>query len=209
MTITSLLSLSLLLASSLAFTTLPKRVSLSPQCHQGKKTHLPTRKVHKSELWYSWGEEDSAASAQPLPYSPKDLERLAELKTREITIPIVILDSILPGQKLYYQRYVRKTQYRSMQKTIDRSCRKESFLLSPCFMRLLNFCCSFNHSSDPKFEELIKYVLASNSNEIGLLGMNPHTGNPLNIGVSLFVATFCCHASFLEQASFSPSSFDS
>jgi hypothetical protein len=110
MTITSLLSLSLLLASSLAFTTLPKRVSLSPQCNQLEKTHLPTRKIHKSELYYSW-EEDSEASAQPLPYSTRDLERLAELKTREITVPIVILDSILPGQKLHFQRYVRKTQY--------------------------------------------------------------------------------------------------
>jgi hypothetical protein len=108
MTITRslLLSLSILLTSSLAFTTLPQRVSLTPQCHQRKNTRRPTTKIHKSELRYSW-EEDSAG-AQPLPYSPKDLDRLAELKTREITVPIVILDSILPGQKLHFQRYVRK-----------------------------------------------------------------------------------------------------
>jgi hypothetical protein len=131
MTITSLLSLSLLLASSLAFTTLPKRLSLSPQCHQRKKTHLPTRKIHLSELCYSWGEEDSAASAQPLPYSPKDLERLAELKTREITIPIVILDSILPGQKLYYQRYVIDVLNDS-QIVSERIVLTLSMLHSPC-----------------------------------------------------------------------------
>ena len=32
---------------------------------------------------------------------------------------------------------------------------------------------------------MVKYVIASSDNdEIGILGMNPHTGNPLNTGVS-------------------------
>jgi hypothetical protein len=49
------------------------------------------------------------------------------------------------------------------------------------------------YSPDTKFEEMVKYVLASNDcNEIGIIGFNPHTGNPLNMGVSFqrFISHF-------------------
>jgi hypothetical protein len=41
-------------------------------------------------------------------------------------------------------------------------------------------------SSDPKFDELIIYALSSQNegSEIGILGFNPFTGQPLNMGVS-------------------------
>jgi hypothetical protein len=40
------------------------------------------------------------------------------------------------------------------------------------------------HSSDPKFHNLIKHVLQSGE-EIGMIGLNPHTGQPINVGVTL------------------------
>eukprot|EP00339_Tiarina_fusa_P002967 CAMPEP_0117020352 /NCGR_PEP_ID=MMETSP0472-20121206/15487_1 /TAXON_ID=693140 ORGANISM="Tiarina fusus, Strain LIS" /NCGR_SAMPLE_ID=MMETSP0472 /ASSEMBLY_ACC=CAM_ASM_000603 /LENGTH=303 /DNA_ID=CAMNT_0004725545 /DNA_START=53 /DNA_END=964 /DNA_ORIENTATION=- len=82
--------------------------------------------------------------AEPLQLSTFDIERFAELKTRGTTMPIVILDSVLPGQTLFFK------------------------------------------SSDPKFDELITYALSSQNeeSEIGILGFNPHTGQPLNMGVT-------------------------
>jgi hypothetical protein len=64
---------------------------------------------HPSEsvLRYSFSEGDyldRADAAEPLSLSTKDLERLSELKTRAMTMPIVIMDVILPGQKLHFQR---------------------------------------------------------------------------------------------------------
>ena len=35
-----------------------------------------------------------------------DLQRLTEMKTRSLTMPIVILDALVPGQRLSFQRYV-------------------------------------------------------------------------------------------------------
>lgn len=50
-----------------------------------------------------------------------------------------------------------------------------------------HFCCVIG-SADPKFEEMIKYVLSSGEgSEIGIIGLNPHSGGPLNFGVTATV----------------------
>ena len=77
-----------------------------------------------------------------LPLSVSDLTRLTQMRERHTTIPIMILDSILPGQVLDFG------------------------------------------SADPKFVTLLKHVLDSSEGEIGMIGINPHTGRPLNLGVS-------------------------
>ena len=72
-----------------------------------------------------------------------DLQRLSEMKTRSLVMPILILDAMVPGQRLSFQ------------------------------------------SSDPKFHKLVEHALSSKqTNEIGMIGFNPHTGKPLNMGVS-------------------------
>ena len=43
---------------------------------------------------------------------------------------------------------------------------------------------TYTHSSDPKFHNLVHYVLES-GDEIGMLGLNPHTGQPINVGVTV------------------------
>jgi hypothetical protein len=49
---------------------------------------------------------DSADAAEPLPLTVDDLRMLTELQTRTLTMPIVLLDSILPGQEISFTRYV-------------------------------------------------------------------------------------------------------
>mmetsp|Transcript_30672 Transcript_30672/g.40202 ORF Transcript_30672/g.40202 Transcript_30672/m.40202 type:complete len:215 (+) Transcript_30672:1-645(+) len=39
-------------------------------------------------------------------------------------------------------------------------------------------------STDPKFQKLVEHVL-ENGQEVGMIGINPHTGRPLNMGVTL------------------------
>jgi hypothetical protein len=48
---------------------------------------------------------DSAESAKPLSLSVADLQRFTEMKSRTLTIPILIMDAIVPGQRLSFQRY--------------------------------------------------------------------------------------------------------
>lgn len=61
-------------------------------------------------------------------------------------MPILILDPLLPGQKLEFG------------------------------------------SPDPKFSLLLGHVMdGKGGNEIGIIGLNPHTGRPLNIGVTVKV----------------------
>lgn len=43
-------------------------------------------------------------------------------------------------------------------------------------------------SNDKRFHALIAHALQNNANEIGVLGTNPHTGWPLNIGVTAKVS---------------------
>lgn len=38
-------------------------------------------------------------------------------------------------------------------------------------------------SADPKFIKLLQQVLSSETGEFGMIGLNPHSGRPLNIGV--------------------------
>lgn len=81
-----------------------------------------------------------------LPLSSSDLSRLTQMRERHTTLPIMILDAMLPGQVLEFG------------------------------------------SSDPKFVTLLKHVFESEEGEIGMIGINPHTGRPLNLGVSVM----CC-----------------
>ncbi|CAB9523608.1 ATP-dependent protease La (LON) domain [Seminavis robusta] len=87
-------------------------------------------------------ERDEAA---PLPLSTADLQRLMSMKSRHMTIPLLIMDAVVPGQTISFE------------------------------------------SADPKFLHLVNHVLEEDS-EIGMIGLNPHTGQPLNVGVTLPVS---------------------
>ncbi|KAL3941401.1 MAG: hypothetical protein SGBAC_004230 [Bacillariaceae sp.] len=89
---------------------------------------------------------DKAESAKPLPLTAEDLAMLHNLRTRVVTIPIVLMDAILPQQEL-------------------------SFI-----------------SEDRKAALMLKYALASETQEIGVIGFNPHDGSPLNKGVTAHIA---------------------
>eukprot|EP00527_Entomoneis_sp_CCMP2396_P001161 CAMPEP_0198147962 /NCGR_PEP_ID=MMETSP1443-20131203/38840_1 /TAXON_ID=186043 /ORGANISM="Entomoneis sp., Strain CCMP2396" /LENGTH=290 /DNA_ID=CAMNT_0043812503 /DNA_START=210 /DNA_END=1085 /DNA_ORIENTATION=+ len=96
--------------------------------------------------------DDSAEYAKPLELTTQDQERIQSMisktKSKEqriaTTMPVLILDAILPKQEL----------------SID--------------------------SSDPKMARLVHYCLENNC-EIGMLGVNPNTGSPLNRGVTVAV----------------------
>ena len=47
---------------------------------------------------------DKAKTAEPLPLTAEDLKLLQNLRTRVITIPIVLMDAILPKQELSFIR---------------------------------------------------------------------------------------------------------
>ena len=93
-----------------------------------------------------------------LPLSKNDIVRLSQMRDRHITIPILILDPLLPGQCLELA----------------------------------------SASDDRKFQKLVNYVLSSQQQqqqqkEIGMIGLNPHTGRPLNLGVRIFYPVFLFH----------------
>ena len=60
-------------------------------------------------------EEDSARAAEPLPLSAHDLARLSNLRERQRIIPIMILDAMLPRQRLAFRsedkKFSRLIQY--------------------------------------------------------------------------------------------------
>jgi hypothetical protein len=98
--------------------------------------------------------------ADLLPLSSFDRGKFHHMKTRGRVMPIIVMgEPILPGQRLYFR------------------------------------------SGDPKFEELIKYIAQveldyANSGgkfipniEIGILGFDPQSGQPLQIGVTSHVQT--------------------
>jgi len=89
--------------------------------------------------------DNSDEAAEMLPLSTSDMKRLKEITKRHITIPILIADSILPGQRINFS------------------------------------------SNDKKFGKLLEYVLENSPVEIGMIGFNPHTGDPLNMGSTLAV----------------------
>lgn len=114
-------------------------VSPSPFC--SSRTSVPARASSRDDLEY-------------LPLSKNDIVRLSQMRDRHITIPILILDPLLPGQ-----------------------------------------CLELASSDDRKFQELVNYVLSSQQQqkEIGMIGLNPHTGRPLNLGVRIFYPLFLFH----------------
>ena len=64
-----------------------------------------------SRLHVSYGFPDESSDrmnrrgvSEPSPLSSHDLERLSELKNRKQTMPLVIMDIMLPGQTLYFSR---------------------------------------------------------------------------------------------------------
>lgn len=95
------------------------------------------------------GDREAAADATPLSLSTSDLQRLSQLRQRQMTgLPIMILDAMLPGQQL------------------------------ECSLR------------DKRFRMLAKRVLQDEaklpaSPSLGMIGFDPATGNPLNVGVTV------------------------
>eukprot|EP00563_Minutocellus_polymorphus_P018167 CAMPEP_0197726652 /NCGR_PEP_ID=MMETSP1434-20131217/16617_1 /TAXON_ID=265543 /ORGANISM="Minutocellus polymorphus, Strain CCMP3303" /LENGTH=314 /DNA_ID=CAMNT_0043312653 /DNA_START=101 /DNA_END=1045 /DNA_ORIENTATION=- len=88
--------------------------------------------------------DDSADAAEFLDLSSSDLARIKSARSSRTVLPIIILEPLLPGQRLQFG------------------------------------------SSDEKFHALIAHALNTNgSNEIGVLGINPYTRRPLNIGVTV------------------------
>ena len=98
----------------------------------------PILRAAKRELS---GDATAAGRAEdrPLLLSDSDLAR-----HRRVTLPILILEPLLPGQRITFG------------------------------------------SPDPKFGLLVEHLLSdgNNAKEIGMIGINPHTGRPLNLGVS-------------------------
>lgn len=118
-----------------------------------RSTHHHLKRTTRSYLYNDFEDtfyEDSSEKAAMLPLSNKDKERMDAIRDRKLQIPILILDSMLPGQ-----------------------------------------CLRFS-SGDPKFRELIKYSLLDETpNEIGVIGLNPYTGRPLNMGVTISMSKDC------------------
>jgi hypothetical protein len=77
--------------------TLPLSLSLS--------SPSPRRHPQKTSLNLAYDDlDDSPEAATPLRLSVKDLELMTEMKSRSLTMPVLILDAMLPGQKLTLQR---------------------------------------------------------------------------------------------------------
>jgi hypothetical protein len=123
-------------------------------------------------------EEEEGERIDLLPLSSSDLQRLQEMRRRYKIIPILILDSMLPRQCLEFGRYVF-----TLTLTVYYNRDTHSFMY--IFYSKLQ-------SNDPKFVTLIDHALEKgrfcNVDEerlIGMIGLNPTTGRPLNLGVSL------------------------
>ena len=94
-----LLSLSTFLSRSVTgFVVLPSGVSVTQQQNAPLASSTLLRDT----------EEDSFGSATPLTLTSSDLARLTELKSRHYTIPILIMDSMLPGQSISFERYEKR-----------------------------------------------------------------------------------------------------
>lgn len=64
-------------------------------------------------------DDDAASAAEPLSLSASDLERLSKLRDRHKTIPIMILDAMLPGQKLEFG--VKDARFRELANYLQES----------------------------------------------------------------------------------------
>jgi len=87
----------------------------------------------------------------------EDRQRLERLRNSQLTIPIMILDSLLPKQKLTWQS------------------------TDPKFRRLIEYCLSDDNDDNNNNNS------AENQHVLGMVGLNPHTGRPLCHGVTASV----------------------
>ena len=143
--------------------TFSSSASSSSLCRCRRRRHvpewtrpLPPPKRQRPRLSL-YEDEDASFSAQPLPLTAADRERLSALRDRFKTILIMILDPMLPGQRLEFG------------------------------------------SPDPKFRKLVDYLIqqqqsnekkkkkAKKNTAMGMIGLNPHTGKPISMGVTLSI----------------------
>jgi len=82
----------------------------------------------------------------PFTLSQEDQSLLQQMRDRHTTLPVLILDAVLPGQKVDFG------------------------------------------SHDDKFHQLCDYLLQSGK-DLAMIGMNPHTGRPLSLGVTVSIDT--------------------
>lgn len=78
------------------------KTAIAPLSIRSKQT-LVVRNLYDDDHYM-----DSAESAKPLSLSVADIQRFTELKSRTVTMPILIMDAIVPGQRLSFQRYDTK-----------------------------------------------------------------------------------------------------
>lgn len=95
-------SLLLFGVSSFSFHTVARRVPHGYSSIDRRPRTSNSRNPGRS--MFSHSPLDGAESAQPLPLSKADLARMNEMKTRGKVIPVVLLDAMLPGQRIYFSR---------------------------------------------------------------------------------------------------------
>ena len=131
--------------------------------NQERRRHRHRRRDGKSLIIRRDAATTHRDDADLLKLSKQDIGRFHHMKTRGRVMPVIVLgEPILPGQRLFFR------------------------------------------SGDTKFEELIKYIArierdnlesrnslvrTSNIVEVGILGFQPGTGQPLQIGVTSTVRT--------------------
>ena len=79
-------------------------MSFSPSKHLADQRRKSTTK--STVIYYSEDSLDHADAAEPLRLTEEDLRLLTEMKNRQVTMPILLLDCLLPGQNLEFMRYV-------------------------------------------------------------------------------------------------------
>jgi len=72
-------------------------------------TRLQQPKTMESSTLLRDCEDDSMGAAAPLPLTASDLQRLTMLKSRHKTMPLMIMEAMVPGQSISFQRCVRNT----------------------------------------------------------------------------------------------------
>jgi len=100
--------------------------------------------------------DDSAEYAETLPLTLEDLSRLTKMKSRHCTMPIMILDAMLPKQKLSFKSY------------------------DPKFRDLIEYCLERQEQQDDDDRDG-----SNDRHQMGVLGFNPYTGKPLCRGVTV------------------------
>lgn len=102
------IGLPLLLPSTSCFsihhTTTRRTPSCQNHCGTVASDAVVTKVTHDRTTRLSHSPLDAADAARPLPLSQADLARMDEMKTRGKVIPVVLLDALLPGQRIYFSR---------------------------------------------------------------------------------------------------------